>query len=164
MKRVSLVTWLAERAVFEHRLGQTYFLTLILLTWIIWWSPNNASKWQMEFNSAFKWLTYLCFVSKTLPQPCEFYSVLCKMGFKTSQKKCRKCMQWPRCLEEERKPIKVLYLQTPYRSKIELTSYRAELPTKKPRISETVVIFPGNLETIRYHGTDSMVGKNAFRS
>jgi len=21
--------------------------TLILLTWRIWWTPNNASKWQM---------------------------------------------------------------------------------------------------------------------
>jgi hypothetical protein len=28
-------------------------LTLILLTWRIWWAPNNASKWQMGFNSAF---------------------------------------------------------------------------------------------------------------
>jgi len=34
-----------------------YFkLTLILLTWRIWWAPNNASKWQMGFNSAFKGL------------------------------------------------------------------------------------------------------------
>jgi len=33
------------------------FLTLILLTWWIWWAPNNASKGQMGFNSAFKWLT-----------------------------------------------------------------------------------------------------------
>ena len=32
-------------------------LTLILLTWRIWWAPNNASKWQMGFNSAFKGLT-----------------------------------------------------------------------------------------------------------
>jgi hypothetical protein len=31
-------------------------LTLILLTWNIGWAPNNASKWQMEFNSAFKGL------------------------------------------------------------------------------------------------------------
>ena len=31
-------------------------LTLILLTWRIWWAPNNASKWQMEFKSAFKGL------------------------------------------------------------------------------------------------------------
>jgi len=31
-------------------------LTLILLTWRIWWTPNNASKWQMGFNSAFKGL------------------------------------------------------------------------------------------------------------
>ena len=35
-------------------------LTLILLTWRIWRVPNNASKWQMGFNSAFKGLmTYL---------------------------------------------------------------------------------------------------------
>jgi hypothetical protein len=28
----------------------------ILLTWRIWWAPNNASKWQMGFNSVFKGL------------------------------------------------------------------------------------------------------------
>jgi len=33
-----------------------YFLTLILLTWRIWWAPNNAGKWQIGFNSAFKGL------------------------------------------------------------------------------------------------------------
>ena len=32
-------------------------LTLILLTWRKW-TPNNASKWQMGFNSAFKWLKH----------------------------------------------------------------------------------------------------------
>jgi len=26
-------------------------LTLILLTWRIWWVPNRASRWQMGFNS-----------------------------------------------------------------------------------------------------------------
>ena len=31
-------------------------LTLILLMWRIWWAPNNVSKWQMGFNSAFKGL------------------------------------------------------------------------------------------------------------
>jgi hypothetical protein len=31
-------------------------LTLILLTWKIRWAPNNASKQQMGFNSAFKGL------------------------------------------------------------------------------------------------------------
>jgi len=36
-------------------------LTLILLTWRIWWAPNNASRWQMGFNSAFKGLKFeLC--------------------------------------------------------------------------------------------------------
>ena len=29
-------------------------LTFSLLMWRIWWAPNNASKWQMGFNSAFK--------------------------------------------------------------------------------------------------------------
>ena len=29
-------------------------LTLILLTWRIWWDPNNDRKWQTGFNSAFK--------------------------------------------------------------------------------------------------------------
>ena len=37
-------------------LGYNGILTLILLTWRIWWTPNNASRWQMGFNSAFKWL------------------------------------------------------------------------------------------------------------
>jgi hypothetical protein len=31
-----------------------HILTLILLTWRIWWARNNASKWQMGFNSVFK--------------------------------------------------------------------------------------------------------------
>jgi len=31
-------------------------LTLILLTWRIWWATNNASRWQMKFHSAFKGL------------------------------------------------------------------------------------------------------------
>jgi len=38
-------------------LGRKPFLTFILLMWRIWWALNNASKWQMGFNSAFKGLT-----------------------------------------------------------------------------------------------------------
>ena len=34
-------------------------LTLILLTWRIWWATNNASRWQMGFNWAFEGLKYL---------------------------------------------------------------------------------------------------------
>jgi hypothetical protein len=29
-------------------------LTFIQLTWRIWWAPNNASRWQMGFNSVLK--------------------------------------------------------------------------------------------------------------
>jgi len=36
---------------------------LILLTWRIWWAPNNASKWQMGFNSAFKGLIKVTFMN-----------------------------------------------------------------------------------------------------
>jgi len=35
--------------------GGQIVLILILLTWRICWAPNNAGKWHMEFNSAFKW-------------------------------------------------------------------------------------------------------------
>jgi hypothetical protein len=33
-------------------------LSLILLTWRIWWAPNNARKWQMGFNLVFKGLNW----------------------------------------------------------------------------------------------------------
>jgi len=36
-------------------------LTLTLLSWRIWWAPNNASKWQIGFNLSFKWLNDLDF-------------------------------------------------------------------------------------------------------
>jgi len=29
--------------------GTVSKLTPILLTWRLWWAPNNASKWQMGF-------------------------------------------------------------------------------------------------------------------
>jgi len=29
---------------------------LMLLTWRIWWALNNASRWRMGFNLAFKGL------------------------------------------------------------------------------------------------------------
>jgi len=38
-------------------------LTLTLLTWRIWWAPNNASKWQIGCNSAFKRLKVTKLVS-----------------------------------------------------------------------------------------------------
>ena len=39
-----------------HSTSFSQFLTLILLMWRIWWAPNNASRWQMGFSSAFKGL------------------------------------------------------------------------------------------------------------
>ena len=43
-------------------------LTLNPLTWKIFWAPNNASKWQMGFNSAFKGLNF---------SPCSFCLLVC---------------------------------------------------------------------------------------
>ena len=44
---------------FEEKNGECAACsTLILLTWRKGWAPNNASKWQMGFNSAFKELKY----------------------------------------------------------------------------------------------------------
>ena len=45
-------------------------LTLILLRWRIWWAPDNATKWQMGYNSAFKWLI-MC-VPCSLVTPTDF--------------------------------------------------------------------------------------------
>ena len=39
-------------------LWRDHSLTLLLLTWRIWWATNNASKWQMGSNSAFKRLIH----------------------------------------------------------------------------------------------------------
>jgi len=49
------LTWLRYRAWPTFKLHELIKLTLILLTWRIWWAPNNASKCQVGFNSAFKW-------------------------------------------------------------------------------------------------------------
>jgi hypothetical protein len=46
-------------------------LILILLMWIIWWAPNNASRLQMGFNWAFKVLNIInlqIFLYKELPR------------------------------------------------------------------------------------------------
>jgi len=39
--------------------SNTNCLTLNPLMWKIWRAPNNASRWQMGFNSAFKGLIYI---------------------------------------------------------------------------------------------------------
>jgi hypothetical protein len=41
------------------RYPKIWTLTLYLLTWRIWWAPNNASKGQVGYNSAFKGLKYM---------------------------------------------------------------------------------------------------------
>ena len=54
--KVKQLDWLIHFIIFIIFLTT---LTLIPLTWRIWWAPNNASKWQIGFNSAFKGLMIL---------------------------------------------------------------------------------------------------------
>jgi len=54
--------------VFSFQLNTHHMLTLILLTWRIWWAPNNVIKWQMGFNSAFKGLNACIY--QPLPSTC----------------------------------------------------------------------------------------------
>ena len=49
-------SWYLALEYFSKNCREYSILTLYLLTWKIWWSPNNVSKWQMRFNSAFKGL------------------------------------------------------------------------------------------------------------
>jgi len=60
----------AQWAAVEPKINKGYYhcdrlsssrhnlLTHILLKWSIWWAPNNTSKWQIGFNSAFKGLNF----------------------------------------------------------------------------------------------------------
>ena len=59
-------------------------LILILITWRIWWAPNNASRWQMGFNSAFKGLNS---GGRLKSRTVQFYDVLEVRGliFRTMQ-------------------------------------------------------------------------------
>ena len=40
--------------VIYYKFELIWLLTLILLTWRIWWAPYNANRWQMGFNCSFK--------------------------------------------------------------------------------------------------------------
>ena len=63
---------------------RVYDLTLILLTWRKWRTPNNASNWQMEFNSAFealintKCIRKVCFYSCNNPFALETRETGCQ--------------------------------------------------------------------------------------
>ena len=51
--------WCCPSSLIEihySRKGLLAALTLTLLTWRIWWASNNARRWQIGFNSAFKGL------------------------------------------------------------------------------------------------------------
>ena len=59
-------TWVTFPWELTKMLIEKALLPLNPLTWKIWWAPNNASRWQMGFNSAFKGLKELI-VYKVLP-------------------------------------------------------------------------------------------------
>jgi len=79
-------------------------LTLILLTWRIWWAVNNASRWQMGFNLVFKGLKYILglflyfFNIMQKEKLRKFYCIFCAICLKswcikvTDIMKNRKCI------------------------------------------------------------------------
>ena len=85
----------------------TVCLTLNMLTWRIWWDPNNTSKWHMGINSAFKalilshFIKCWTFVSRCcVEEYCYMYQLTClavwrtvnstvtSSSFNTRRKKC----------------------------------------------------------------------------
>jgi len=50
-------------------------LTLILLTWRIRWAPNNASKWQKGFKSAFKGLNTNQYGNGEVPKVVDLFTI-----------------------------------------------------------------------------------------
>ena len=89
-----------HKAVLYAYIQDAGALTLTLLTWRMWWAPNNASKWQMGFNSAFKGLIFstcivlFCFLLYILwivvsecnmnpwknHRPCNYFSLIAVLG------------------------------------------------------------------------------------
>jgi hypothetical protein len=76
--RTLLSTWKPENASRDTLLiKQKQTLTFILLMWKIEWIPNNANKWQVGFNSAFKGLNCrLMVLWKGTSRQTDFVSVL----------------------------------------------------------------------------------------
>jgi hypothetical protein len=89
----SLLSWAASfskiRAMSYHS-SQHYVpedlnnqcLTLILLTWRIWWAPNNANRWQVGFNLVSKglrglFMSYVFDVSKSPGIVCHRWHIWC---------------------------------------------------------------------------------------
>jgi len=62
-------TFAARIMIISFNTG-AYALTLILLMWSIGWAPNNASKWQMGFNSVFKGLITKVIILKSCTSTC----------------------------------------------------------------------------------------------
>jgi hypothetical protein len=56
-------------------------LTPILLTWRIWLTPNNASRWQMGFNSVFEGLKKLVYIEQNCQFICDFYGKVAQTSF-----------------------------------------------------------------------------------
>jgi len=71
--------------------GYFVILTLNPLTWKIWWAPNNASIWQMGFNSAFEGLNRPLIFTLHIWCLREFWSrILFKKSKKSTQLRERK--------------------------------------------------------------------------
>ena len=64
---LSLLWASSIQSITPHPTSWRSILTLTLLTWRIWWASNNASKWQVGFNSVFKELILSSHLGLGLP-------------------------------------------------------------------------------------------------
>jgi len=72
-------SWMLWWTAIQFLVINVALLTLTLLTWRIWWAPNNVSKWQMGINSAFKWLRNRFLARSTqilVPTTCIYFVLL----------------------------------------------------------------------------------------
>jgi hypothetical protein len=76
--RWSVISWLDT---LQRRINKLIILTFILPTWRIWWAPNNASRWQMGFNFAFKGLICFLHVAVTVEIHCYWRHFLNCTGY-----------------------------------------------------------------------------------
>ena len=82
----------SSRFYYPNNIGWAEYrsLTLNPLTWKIWWAPNNASKWQMGFSSAFKGLSSsLCsFLHSPVTSPLLGINILLSTLFSNTLSLC----------------------------------------------------------------------------
>ena len=79
-------SWFSSSRLRRGLLWTAEELNLIMLKWRIWWASNNANRWQMGFNSAFKWLRSTVILSSCCGYDATMYNISIKNSYITIYK------------------------------------------------------------------------------